>query len=53
MLIQALHAAWYLGRPEIDRTAARLDALSLPEGTRRRRSSGSSRRSCPGARGRR
>ncbi|MER5422928.1 helix-turn-helix transcriptional regulator [Streptosporangium roseum] len=30
MLMQALHAAWYIGAPELDRTAARLDALSLP-----------------------
>ncbi|GAA4234436.1 DNA-binding CsgD family transcriptional regulator [Streptosporangium album] len=31
MLTQAVHAAWYLGGPELDRTVARLDALNLPD----------------------
>ncbi|SFJ52191.1 regulatory protein, luxR family [Streptosporangium canum] len=30
MLMQALHAAWYIGAPELDRTGARLGALDLP-----------------------
>ncbi|MDP9863970.1 MULTISPECIES: helix-turn-helix transcriptional regulator [Streptosporangium] len=32
MLTQALHTAWYIGAPELDRTRARLDALELPAG---------------------
>ncbi|MEV7008466.1 AAA family ATPase [Streptosporangium sp. NPDC051022] len=32
MLLQALHTAWYIGAPELDRTVARLRALSLPGG---------------------
>ncbi|GAA3096829.1 helix-turn-helix transcriptional regulator [Streptosporangium carneum] len=30
MLLQALHSAWYLGAPELERAVARLGALSLP-----------------------
>ncbi|MFF5205087.1 helix-turn-helix transcriptional regulator [Streptosporangium sp. NPDC000396] len=32
MLINALHTAWYIGTPELDRVAALLDALPLPDG---------------------